>query len=112
MLTVEQRLTNLENLVHALSQKIDNNKYYTDADMQGNRQSISNVTPYTVTKTAYIGDTEVVFADLPNGAYNVSFDKTVSVTKVTKEVFNGETSTITVDFEPLEEITNITISIQ
>lgn len=41
MLTIEQRLSNLENLVHALSQKIDNNKYYTDADMQGNRQSIT-----------------------------------------------------------------------
>ena len=41
MLTIETRLSNLENLVHALSQKIDNNKYYTDADMQGNRQSIS-----------------------------------------------------------------------
>lgn len=41
MISIEQRLSNLENLVHALSQKIDNNKYYTDADMQGNRQSIS-----------------------------------------------------------------------
>lgn len=41
MISIEQRLSNLENLVHALSQKIDNNKYYADADMQGNRQSIT-----------------------------------------------------------------------
>ncbi len=41
MIPIETRVANLENLVHALSQKIDNNKYYTDADMQGNRQSIS-----------------------------------------------------------------------
>lgn len=43
MLTLEQRLSNLENLVHALSQKIDNNKFYADADMQGNRQGLSEV---------------------------------------------------------------------
>ena len=41
MIPIETRVANLENLVHALSQKIDNNKYYTDADMQGNRQSIT-----------------------------------------------------------------------
>lgn len=41
MIPIETRLSNLENLVHALSQEIDDNKYYTDADMQGNRQSIS-----------------------------------------------------------------------
>lgn len=41
MIPIETRVANLENLVHALSQKIDNNKFYTDADMQGNRQSIS-----------------------------------------------------------------------
>lgn len=43
MISIEQRLSNLENLVNALSQKIDNNKYYTDADMQGNRQGLSEV---------------------------------------------------------------------
>ena len=42
MIPIETRVANLENLVHALSQKIDNNKYYTDADMQGNRVGLSN----------------------------------------------------------------------
>lgn len=41
MIPIETRVANLENLVHALSQKTDNNKYYTDADMNGNRQSIT-----------------------------------------------------------------------
>lgn len=41
MLTIEQRLSNLENLVNSLAKRIDGNKFYADADTQGNRQSIS-----------------------------------------------------------------------
>lgn len=40
-MTIEQRLENLENLVNALSKKIDGIKYYTDADINGTRQSIN-----------------------------------------------------------------------
>lgn len=43
-MTVEQRLSNLENLVNALSKKIDNNKFYTDADVNGNRKDVSENT--------------------------------------------------------------------
>ena len=42
-------------------------------DMMGHQ--IDSVTPVTRTKTAYIDDTEVVFFDVPNGNYNVTFDK-------------------------------------
>ena len=41
MLTIETRLSNLENLVNSLAKRIDGNKFYADADTQGNRQSIS-----------------------------------------------------------------------
>ena len=41
MLTIEQRLSNLENLVNHLSDIVTGNKFYADADTQGNRQSIS-----------------------------------------------------------------------
>lgn len=43
-MTVEQRLSNLENLVNALSKKIDNNKFYTNADVSGNRKGVSKNT--------------------------------------------------------------------
>lgn len=43
-MTIEKRLENLENLVNALMKKIDNNKFYTDADISGNRQNINNNT--------------------------------------------------------------------
>lgn len=38
------RLENLENFVFALSEKIDRNKFYADADTAGNRQGVSNNT--------------------------------------------------------------------
>lgn len=40
-MTLETRVKNLENLVKYLSQMVTVNKRYTDADMQGNRQSIT-----------------------------------------------------------------------
>lgn len=104
-MTLEQRLSNLENLVDALSKKIDRNQFYTDADMQGNRQSISNVTPYTETKTAYIGDTEVVFQN-KQGNLLIYTDKPFPYSVDRNYDF------IVVNFEPLEEVSQITISIQ
>ena len=107
MIPIETRVANLENLVHALSQKIDNNKYYTDADMQGNRQSISNVTPYTETKTAYIGDTEISFDNVPSGNLSVFADN------INEYRTDRVGSTLNIDFiKPLEEVTEVTISIQ
>jgi hypothetical protein len=107
MIPIETRVANLENLVHALSQKIDNNKYYTDADMQGNRQSISNVTPYTETKTAYIGDTEISFDNVPSGNLSVFADN------ISEYRTDRVGSTLNIDFiKPLEEVTEVTISIQ
>ena len=41
MLIIEQRLSNLENLVNHLSDMVTGNKFYTDADIDGNRSSIS-----------------------------------------------------------------------
>lgn len=43
MLTIEQRLSNLENLVNHLSQMVTENKRYTDADIAGDRQGLSEV---------------------------------------------------------------------
>ena len=111
-MTIEKRLANLENLVNALSKKIDRNAYYTDADMNGNRQSISNtqqdvkaITPYTATKSAYIDDTSVSFENVPRG--NMS----VYVGGVNHSLFERDGDRVTVKFEPLEEVTEVTISI-
>jgi hypothetical protein len=64
---------------------------------------VDEVTPYKETKTTYIGDTEITFYDVPEGNVTVFFDKPYTMEKVENR--------ITVSFEELEEVTEITISI-
>lgn len=103
-MTIEQRLTNLENLVNALVKSRANDKMYTDADINGTRKSISDITPITFTKMAYIDDTEVIFTNVPKGSLTISCD--------VKHAFNRIDDTVTVTFAaPLEEVIDVTISI-
>lgn len=73
-------------------------------------QEIMEITPYTETKTAYIDDTEIVFETGVQGIISVNAinrDKeTVPVT------FERDGNKIIVSFDPLVEVTDITISIQ
>lgn len=103
---VETRLKNLENLVDYLSKMVTNNKQYTDADIAGTRQNISAITPYTETKTAYILDTEIVFNSVPQGNLSVFFSIPTDYT------ISHVSDSVVISFEPLEEVTEVTISIQ
>ena len=102
---LEKRLSNLENLVDYLSKQMTNTKEYADADMAGARQGIDNVTPTTFTKTAYIGDMEVVFTDVPSGNLTVFTDNLIEYTMA------KDNDRVTISFEPLTEVTTITLSI-
>lgn len=102
-MTIEQRLTNLEKLVNALSKKIDDNKFYQQADIDGARQNISEITPYTETKTGYYGETEKTFYNVPDG--------NVTVYGLTEYTMDRVANNITLTFDALEKETNITISI-
>ena len=104
---IETRLKNLENLVDYLSKMVNNNKHYTDADIAGTRQNISAITPYTETKTAYYGESEKTFYDVPDGnvsVYFTDYDGDYSVSRVSGR--------LTISFDTLTEQTDITISIQ
>ena len=64
------------------------------------------VTPTTMTKTAYIDDTEVTFYEVPTGNVTVyigGYSGNYTVNRVQDR--------LTVEFEPLEEVTEVTISI-
>ena len=61
------------------------------------------ITPKQFTKTAYIEDTEVVFTGVPSG--NMTVYCTVPHT------VERDGDRVTVKFEPLEEVINITISV-
>ena len=81
----------------------------------GRRQSdfavakVDSITPYTETKTGYIGDTEVTFETEEQGSLSVFVEDSegnypdYQVTKAGNR--------ITVTFEPLEYVTTVTISI-
>ena len=65
---------------------------------------VNDITPYTETKTAYIGDTEITFYDVPeNGNVTVFFNASYNMERIGNK--------ITLTFEPLNNITDITISI-
>lgn len=103
------RLENLENFVFALSEKIDRNQFYNDADTAGARQSISNITPFEETKTAYIDDTEIVFEGVKEGNLSVYVKDKDGNYPDYKVERAGER--VTVYFEPLKSITTVTITI-
>lgn len=108
---LEKRVANLEKLVNNLIKRIDNDKIYQNADVAGMRQGISDVTPYTETKTAYIGDTEVAF-DVPEGTGgHVTVFIEDSEGNYPLYTLERTGDKITVAFEPLENVTTITISI-
>lgn len=64
---------------------------------------IDDITPYIETKTAYIGDTEVTFYTDVTGNLTVYFPYEYTVERLTDRII--------ITFEPLEEVTDITISI-
>ncbi len=104
---IETRVTNLENMLASIVNALSNNKFYTDADIAGVRQSVSEVTPYTDTKTAYFNESEKTFYKVPTGNITVLFDN-----------YNGEYTVskvadrVTVKFDTLKDKTNITIEVK
>lgn len=110
-MTIEERITRLEvkneqleNLVNALVKSRALDKMYTDADINGTRQSVANITPITLTKTAYIDDTEVVFTNVPKGNLSVYAENLAYRIERTADM-------VRISFEALSEMKNITISI-
>ena len=101
------RVENLEKNLDALIKQINNTKFYTDADISGVRQSVSEITPYTETKTAYYGEKEKTFYNVPQGNFLVQFSNYQDSYAV-----NRIADRLTVTFEQLTENTDITISIQ
>lgn len=106
---IETRVKNLEDMLASFANTVSNNKFYTDADVNGVRKSVSDITPYTETKTAYIDDTEVVFENVPSGNISITWDKPDFATD--SAIFRRDGNTVVIEFAPLEEVKQVTISI-
>ena len=103
---LEERVTNLENLVNALVKSRALDKMYTDADINGTRQSVANITPTVMTQKGYIQSKGVRFVDVPDGQITVSCIVPYSIYKP------NYCDWLEVRFnEPLTEVIDVTISI-
>lgn len=100
---LEKRMTALENLVTSIMVNQNSREFYINSDVAGVRKGVSDITPYTETKKAYIDETEIVFDNVPSGNLTVYFDKSFNLER--------EGNKVTLHFEALEEVTEITISI-
>ena len=110
-MNIEKRVEILENNFINLIKKLNNDTFYQSADVAGVRKEVADVTPYTETKTAYIGDTEVAF-DVPEGTGgHVTVFIEDSEGNYPLYTLERTGDRITVTFEPLEYVTTITISI-
>lgn len=96
------RLLSLEQAFNASAKRSIDNTY--TAESANNKADA--LTPYTETKTAYIGDSEVVFTDVPSGNLNVFFTNYFGIYRT--EISGNR---LVVSFEPLEEVTKVTITI-
>ena len=81
---------------------IDHHYRYTDKTVPLKEQ-IEAITPFTGTKKAYIGDTSVTFSGTPKGNVTVFFDEPYTLERVGDK--------ITISFDELKEVKEVTISI-
>ena len=100
---LNKRLNNLQNAF--LQSQRNNAEKTAKADDTANK--VVSLTPYTDTDTAYIGDTQVLFVDAPQGNVSVYFSN-YNGGYSTERIGNG--LCVFID-EPLEEVTEVTISI-
>lgn len=101
---LEKRVAQLEQMVLQIAR--GNVNTIGKVDDTSNR--VTAITPYTETKTAYIGDTAVVFENVPQGNEIVFF----SPNNASAHSIERMADNLVITFEPLNEVTTVTISIQ
>ena len=108
-MSIENRVSKLEMEMKNLQLAFDSmqrRQVNTTGKVDDTSNKVEQITPYTETKTAYIGDTEVVFTNVPQGNLSVYFDTPTDYSvERTKDA-------IAVTFDALDEVTTVTISIQ
>lgn len=116
-MNIETRVQNLEDNLDSLIKQINNNKFYTDADINGTRQGIAetekhidDITPFTATQSASYGDTSVTFEDVPQGIISVNIVD--SEGESISPFYKREGNDVIVGFAPLDYAADVTISIQ
>ena len=106
----EYEIQNLKEKVANLQQTViqmGKNTAPFESKAESAANAVETLTPYKETKTAYIGDTEISFDNVPSGNLSVFVDN------ISEYRTDRVGSTLNIDFiKPLEEVTEVTISIQ
>ena len=97
----------VSNLQESLIQMARNNTPIV-GKVDSTANQVDAITPYTETKTAYFGETEKTFYDVPQGNISVFFSNDVGRWYDVKRINNR----LTISFDALTEQTDITIMIQ
>lgn len=108
----EYEINQLKNKVENLTEAFLNaqrNQVPVTAKVDDTANKVVEITPYTQTKTAYIGDTEVMFTDVPQG--NMSVFINASDGSCPKFGAVRSEDVVIVSFEELETTATVTISI-
>ena len=113
MKTIEERVQILEGTVESLRDAFltsQSNQAESQGQIDNTTNKVDRIEPTTYTKTAYIGDTEVVFTNVPSG--NLTIYVMDSEGKVPSYTVERASNSVRVVFEfPLVYITTVTISI-
>ena len=107
MATIQELESRLNALEKAFLQA-QKNQVPVTAKVDDTSNRVTSITPYTETKTAYIGDTVVVFENVPQGNEIVFF----SPNNTSAHSIERMADNLVITFEPLNEVTTVTISIQ
>ena len=107
-MSIESRLSALERQMKSLQTaylQSQENEIPLRNKVDDTSNKVEQITPYKASKTAYIGDTEVVFENVPQGDILVFGLEEYQVKFITNETF-------VITFDALEEVTTVSISIQ
>lgn len=105
-MTLEQRVKKLEELYANLSESFiqaQKNQVVNTEKVDDTSNRLTQITPYTETQTAYYGETEKTFYDVPQGNVTVFGLSQYNMSRISDR--------LVFTFEPLTEQTEITISI-
>lgn len=109
-MNIETRLDNLEKLVYSFiknqSQKDEYNKY----DVEGCKNDIEVITPFSESKKAYINDEYCVFDTSKKGAITCSCITDSGIGIPTS--YTVSNNSVTVSFNKLDEVATVSINIQ
>ena len=96
---IKNQLQNLQDIVLQISR----NSVPTTSKVDDTANQVKAITPYTETKQGYIGDTQIIFNDVPSGNVSVFGLNSYSITR--------ELGDLIIAFPALNEVTDITISV-